>query len=90
MIRIKGSKKQTLQCSTCKNNKGSCWTDDESKCVRYLPKENTNLIKIDGVVETPPEVDSDVFCQMFINWIESLGYAFGGGVSPLMDDEESR
>lgn len=89
MQRINQSKKRSLQCSNCKNNQGACWTDDESKCIRYLPNENTNFTKIEGVVETPPEVDSDVFSQMFINWIESLGYAFGGGFSPLTNDEES-
>ena len=87
MQRVKRSKKQSLQCANCKNKNGYCWSSDDSRCVRYLPETNTNFIKIDGVVETPPEIDVDKFNQMFINWIESLGYLFGGGVSPLADDE---
>ena len=55
-------------------------------CIKYLPCENTNLICINGVVETPPDIDDDVFMQQFINWIESLGYNFGGGVSMNEDN----
>ena len=48
--------------------------------------ENTNFIHIDGVVEVPPGVDADIFSQQFINWIDSLGYYFGGGISPANDN----
>jgi len=55
-------------------------------CIKYLPCENTNFISINGVVETPPDVDEDIFLQQFISWIESLGYNFGGGIS-MKEDE---
>ena len=76
------------ECATCKNNSGNCWQKQDAKCVRYLPENNTNFIKIEGVVETPPEVDADRFCQMFINWIESLGYLYGGGIAPYEENNE--
>jgi hypothetical protein len=59
---------------------------DGAGCIKYLPFENTSFIHIDGVVEVPPGVDEDIFSQQFINWIESLGYCFGGGISPANDD----
>ena len=83
-------RKRSEQCAMCKNNNGNCWQKQEAKCVRYLPEKNTNFIKIEGVVETPPEVDADRFGQMFINWVESLGYVFGGGISPLSKMLEER
>ena len=76
------------ECATCKNNNGNCWEARGAKCIRYLPETNTNFIKIEGVVETPPGVDADRFCQMFINWIESLGYLFGGGIDPYAENDE--
>ena len=75
-------KKMSKQCSVCQNNQDGCWSNDDSKCIRHLPKENTNLIRIQGIVETPPGIDTDVFSQMFMTWIESLGYIFCGGLSP--------
>ena len=66
--------------------KSKCWVVEGESCIKYLPLKNTNFIHIDGVVETPPNVDEDIFAQQFINWIESLGYCFGGGISPANDD----
>ena len=80
IFKMRGKKSQ--QCATCKNNKGYCRTSQDEKCIRFLPEANTNYIQIEGVVETPPEIDTDAFSQMFINWIESLGYFFCGGILP--------
>ena len=57
--------------------------------MKYMPPDNTNFIKMEGVVETPPHVDSDIFCQQFINWIESLGYIACVGISPYEDDNKT-
>ena len=70
--------KTSKLCATCQHKKNKCRVIDGLGCIKYLPCENTNFIHIDGVVETPPEVDEDIFTQQFINWIESLGYNFGG------------
>lgn len=73
-------------CKTCQHKGGKCRVVEGGGCIKYLPLKNTNFIRIDGVVEVPPEVDTDIFSQQFINWIESLGYYFGGGISPANDD----
>ena len=42
-------------------------------------------VKIDGVVEGPT---LEGFLADFIDWIESKGWHFGGGVSPCPLDED--
>ena len=79
-------KKKSKTCSTCQHNNRKCWMREGEYCIKYLPCEKTNLISINGVVETSPDLDDDIFLQQFINWIESLGYNFGGGVSMNEDD----
>lgn len=60
----------------CQNGGDGCYSLNPENCVRFLPLDGTNLIKIDGVIETPPNIDADVFSQLFNNWIDSLGYSF--------------
>ena len=74
-------KKASKLCASCKHRKDRCWVIEGKGCVKYLPIGNTNFIRIDGIVETPPAVDADVFTQQLINWLESLGYYFSGGIS---------
>jgi len=81
-------KRKSKQCSACKNYVGKCWSSDDSQCVRFLPLTDTNFTKIDGFVETPPNIDMDAFSQLFINWIESLGYVFIGGFSPESNETD--
>ena len=78
--------KKAKMCLTCQHKKSKCWVIEGEGCIKYLPIENTNFIHIDGVVETPPGINEDIFSQQFINWIESLGYCFGGGISIADDD----
>ena len=78
--------KTSKLCATCQHQKNKCRVIDGAGCIKNLPFENTSFIHIDGVVEVPPGVDEDIFSQQFINWIESLGYCFGGGISPANDD----
>ena len=73
-------------CASCQHKKDRCRVLESEGCIKYLPLKNTNFIHIDGVVETPPGVNEDIFAQQFINWIESLGYYFGGGISLEKDD----
>lgn len=81
-------KRKSKQCSACKNNVGKCWSSDDSPCVRFMPLTDTNFTKIDGFVETPPSIDTDAFCQIFINLIESLGYSFYGGFAPESNEND--
>lgn len=80
--------KKCIHDKTCQNANNGCTADPLHRCVRFLPIEGTNLTKISGVVETPPEIDHDIFDQMFINWIESMGWLFAGSTSPYYDEEE--
>lgn len=62
----------------CRNGADGCWTLEPEGCVRFLPLEGTNLTEINGVIETPPNIDWDKFSQYFTNWIDSMGWSFCG------------
>lgn len=49
---------------------------------------NARLVEINGVVEMPPYISSDQFTDMFIAFIESHGWFFGGGLSDVTDKRE--
>ena len=66
----------------CRNGNGGCYSAEPEKCIRFLPLNGTNLTKIAGVIETPPEIDCDKFSQYFANWIESMGWSFCGSFNP--------
>lgn len=44
--------------------------------------------EIDGVISVPDsiEITHDQLTDEFIEWIESKGYSFGGGIGPVKDD----
>ena len=46
------------------------------------------LISIDGVAEIQPNVSLDQFSDMFIRFIESHGWFFGGGYEDITDKQE--
>ena len=80
-------KKVAEQCKECMNRYSGCWkSENTNKCVRFLPEHKTNLTNIDGVIITPPEVDSDAVSQVFINWIESLGWQYCGSFRPYEEE----
>lgn len=85
LFRKKKSKKSVF-CSNCQNSGNNCWITEGNICVRYLPERNTNLTDIDGIIETPPEVTSDMVNQMLTNWVDSLGWHFTGSSAPYKDD----
>ena len=72
----------------CRNGADGCWSSEPEKCIRFLPLEGTNLSEIRGIVETPPEVDTDRFSQYFSNWVDSMGWSYCGMISPYKDDDE--
>jgi len=47
------------------------------------------LIEINGVAEIPPSVSLDQFSDMFIQFIESHGWYFGGGYKDITEEEKS-
>ena len=46
------------------------------------------LIEINGVAEIYPNVSSDQFADMFIRFIESHGWFFGGGFKDITNEEK--
>lgn len=46
------------------------------------------LVEINGVAEIHPNVSSDQFMDMFIRFIESHGWFFGGGFKDVTDEED--
>ena len=73
----------------CRNGADGCWTLEPENCVRFLPIEGTNLTKINGVIETPPNIDWDKFSQYFSNWIESMGWSFCGSFCRYEEKEDA-
>ena len=47
------------------------------------------IIEIDGCVEVPDEVTVDNFLDLFIEFVESHDWYFGGGVQELPDVADS-
>lgn len=75
------------QCNKCRNDGSDCkWTSIENKCVRFMPIDKTNLTHVNVTVETPPNVDCDMFSQYFMNWIDSMGWICCGFFEPEKDD----
>ena len=81
---------ENVKCSWneyCRNDDEGCYAREPENCVRFMPLEGTNLANIKGVVETPPDIDSNKFAQYFSNWIESMGWSFCGTIAPYEDEE---
>ena len=47
-------------------------------------------ITINGVVTTPEGIDDNKFGDEFIEWLESKGYYFGGGIGPYNQKDNAR
>jgi len=75
-------------CSLCQNSGGDCCVAKGASCVRFLPIEGTNLTNIDGTIETPPDVNLDTFSEMFMNWIDSMGWKACVIFKPYQDENE--
>ena len=82
------AKKKCPWSNKCRNGGGDCWTKEPENCVRYLPTEGTNLTSIDGIVETPPEIDDDKFIQYFTNWLDMMGWSFCGSFKKYEEDSD--
>lgn len=41
--------------------------------------------EIRGCIAVPPEVTADEFWDAFIDFVESKGWTFGGGISEIQD-----
>jgi len=63
--------------------------DRISDALPYADKiPDCRLIEIGGVAEINPNVSSDQFTDMFIRFIESHGWFFGGGFKDITQEEE--
>lgn len=80
------SKKKCPWAKTCRNGGDGCYAREPENCVRFMPIMGTNLTEINGVVETPPNVDYDKFSQYFTNWIDSMGWSFCGSFGPAKEE----
>lgn len=78
------SRERCPNADRCQHGDSGCYGD--LPCVRFPPNEGTNLIKIYGVLEVPPFINSDLFCQYFSNWVESMGWLFSGGIGPYEEE----
>jgi len=45
-------------------------------------------MKINGVAEIPPNISEDQFTDMFIRFVESHGWFFGGGFKDITTEDE--
>lgn len=41
--------------------------------------------EINGCIEVQPEITEDEFWSIFIDFVESKGWSFGGGISEIHD-----
>lgn len=44
-------------------------------------------IRIEGVITAT--VDPDTFTDEFLDWLESRGWMFGGGIGPYYENEDN-
>jgi hypothetical protein len=72
----------------CRNGGDGCYAHEPENCVRFMPTDGTNLTEINGIIETPPEIDDDKFSQYFINWIESMGWSFCGSLNRYEEEKD--
>lgn len=71
---------QCPKANECQHSNEGCYHSNPDKCIRFLSKANTNLVNIKGTVEIPSNIDVDTFEQYFHNWLESMGWYFGGTI----------
>ena len=51
-----------------------------------MGSESIKLFEINGTVEVQAELTEDKFWDTFIEFIESQGWSFGGGINMIVDD----
>lgn len=62
------------------------WISDALPYTEAIP--DCRLVEINGIAEIHPVISSDQFCDMFINFIESHGWFFGGGFNNITDEKQ--
>lgn len=75
-------------CGLCQNGGDGCRVSARASCTRFLPIEGTNLTSFNGTVETPPDINYDMFSDLFADWIESHGWKACTIFKPYEDAEE--
>jgi uncharacterized protein YggL (DUF469 family) len=46
------------------------------------------VFSVSGAIQTTPDMTLDEFIDEFIDWIESKGWAYGGGFGVTYEEEE--
>ncbi len=75
-------------CGICQNGGNGCRVSARASCTRFLPLEGTNLTSLNGTVETPPDINYDVFSDLFVDWIESKGWKACTIFKPYQEENE--
>ena len=77
-------------CYKCQHAHVDCVPSHAVLCTRFLPNEGTNLVELKGVIEVQPDIDSDKFADLLVDWVEDNGWKIACIVSPYkeeVDDE---
>lgn len=74
----------------CRNGVDGCYHSNPEKCVRFLPLIGTHLTHLEFTVETPPHIDSNAFADMFMNWLDCMGWSGAGGTKPVESEDNKQ
>ena len=60
---------------------------DQEKTIKRRKRRSAvrKEFEIQGCIEVPPEVTEDEFWNAFIEFVESKGWSFGGGIQEIQD-----
>ena len=80
-------KKQHQQPITIMTLENAKWWNGQEKTIKRRKRRTTvrKEFEIQGCIEVPPEVTEDEFWNAFIEFVESKGWSFGGGIQEIQD-----
>lgn len=76
-------------CDMCQHAFEDCVPSHVVACIRFLPNEGTNLVEFKGVMEVPPDIDSDKFADLLGDWVKENGWKMCSIVQPYAEEEIS-
>lgn len=77
-------------CDKCQHAFEDCIPCHVVLCTRFLPNEGTNLVDFKGVMEVPPDIDSDKFADLLTDWVEDNGWKMCSIVQPYEDESPKK
>lgn len=72
-------------CDKCQHAHNTCVPAHAVLCTRFLPKEGTNLVKFQGIVEVQPDIDHEKFNDLLVDWVEDNGWLMCSMVQPYQE-----